>query len=298
MMAGRGASESLQLCAADMYRKVLLEMPDVLTKRGLPLGWISSLHTPSLILYFVSLIRRTSELRHVDLSECGTFASPELAWIAENIRGMDSINLSNCVDITTKDASLLAKRCKFLTRVYFRGCANVDDKVAQALGDNCEGLSSVSFEKCSRITDIGVAHLVSRCRGIKCLDLSYEQVTDISVRKVGEELRSIQELSLTWCVQITDQGLKMLAANANVKTLKSLNLSACRRITDAGVLAVAQALVKLKYLNLFYCNKITDLGGVAVTHNLWDLEYLNFSDLYQLTDKTFSLTRRETAGRW
>ena len=121
-------------------------------------------------------------------------------------------------------------------------------------------------------------------------------------------LQRLSSLNLSYCDQITDEGLGHLALlipqpqiedddsdaelgnelEAPVKfvlqlaQLTSLNLRGCDKITDTGLEHVAQ-LTQLTSLDLRSCAKITDTGLEHVAQ-LTQLTSLNLSGCYKITD--------------
>ncbi|MDB5340919.1 MAG: hypothetical protein JWN70_6538 [Planctomycetaceae bacterium] len=83
------------------------------------------------------------------------------------------------------------------------------------------------------------------------------KITDEGVEELVKlQLPKLQQLSLQWCENVTDDGLEHLA---NMKTLRSLDLKGCTNITDAGILNLARN-PDLKFIRLRKCWKLTHEG--------------------------------------
>ena len=82
-----------------------------------------------------------------------------------------------------------------------------------------------------------------------------EKITDSGLSILSElQLPKLEHLSLGYCSNISDKGLKYIA---EIKTLKMLLLMSCEKITDEGIKNLT-LLKNLEYLDLRGCNGITD----------------------------------------
>ena len=76
-------------------------------------------------------------------------------------------------------------------------------------------------------------------------------------------------LNLSGCDQITDAGLKALAAGCHATNV--LNLSGCDQITDEGVESLADGCPNINVLNLSGCDQITVDG---IRRRFYDIDIL------------------------
>ncbi len=133
--------------------------------------------------------------------------------------------------------------------------------------------------------------VIASVRSLRELDLSgCEEVTDASVTELARSSR-IESLDLSFCNQITDASLRALAG---LPSLRSLNLNWCYSVTDCGLGALAQCRT-LERLSLWGCEEITDAGIEAIA-TLPALRSLDLPEFAAITDRSLSaLTRNASA---
>ncbi len=136
-------------------------------------------------------------------------------------------------------------------------------------------LEKLKISNCRQITEWGIKQLSTL--SLTHLDLSSNLwMTDKAVGYLTA--LPLKHLSLFWCMNITNEGLKTLARSSNLTSLNldrcnatnatlnalsklnlvDLDLSLCDKITDAGLKSLSK--LNLVDLNLGLCGKITDAG--------------------------------------
>jgi len=143
---------------------------------------------------------------------------------------------------------------------------------------------------------IGDAHLqsiVNRLTNLQQLDLSWcSSVTDEGIRALAESqhMANLQQLNLRWCSSVTDEGIRALAESEHMANLQQLNLSACDSVTDEGIRALAESehMANLQQLDLDSCGSVTDEGirALAESEHMANLQQLNLSGCRRVTDKS------------
>ena len=117
-----------------------------------------------------------------------------------------------------------------------------------------------------------ISHMPVVCRaGMRVVPA---RVTTTSLRGMVRSLTSLQQLDLSGCGQITDEGVSSLSS---LTSLQQLDLSHCTQITDAGVSALT-SLTSLQQLNLSNCKQITSEGVFSALSSLPALWVLNVSN--------------------
>jgi hypothetical protein len=136
-------------------------------------------------------------------------------------------------------------------------------------------------------TDEAVGKLVRRFPMVVSLEVKSgggvaAVLTDQALRAVSS-LASLTFLDLSWCVNITDMGVRAVVSSCTA--LKSLNLRSCIKVTDEGVRAVVSSLPALTFLDLTNCYKVTDEGVRAVASSCTALESLSLWSCFKVTDE-------------
>lgn len=132
-------------------------------------------------------------------------------------------------------------------------------------------LSFTSLPLALQVTDVGLRAVSQSLPLLTSLNLTYcVNVTDEGMRAVAE-LSALVTLNLMQCFKITDEGLRNIRA---LPSLTTLSVRLCRKVTAAGMDQISQ-LPSLTSLNLSHCSNVTDDGLRALT----DVLGLNFLDL-------------------
>jgi hypothetical protein len=117
-----------------------------------------------------------------------------------------------------------------------------------------------------------------------CGDFFFGKLTAESPGSSLAKMRSLTNLNLSYCNQITDDGLKQTLAE--MRSLTSLSLRGCHEITGTG-LEPCKDMDKLRYLDLEYCQKVTD-DGLKVLARVHSLTDLNLSGLQEITGSSLA----------
>lgn len=121
---------------------------------------------------------------------------------------------------------------------------------------------------------------ITSLRSLRELDLSgCEDITDRSVSEL-RRLSGLEKLDLSFCNQITDSSLMALAG---LPALRSINLNWCYGVTDSGLGALSQC-KWLESVSLWSCEEVTD-EGVTELANLPNLKVLELPEFAAITDR-------------
>ncbi|KAG9136146.1 hypothetical protein Leryth_003769 [Lithospermum erythrorhizon] len=94
-------------------------------------------------------------------------------------------------------------------------------------------------------------------------DIDPFSLSDDGLAAVADCFLKLEKLSLIWCSNATNTGLKYLAEKCTL--LKSLDLQGCH-IGDSGVAAVMENCKHLEELNFRFCDGLTDTGLVELAN--------------------------------
>eukprot|EP01016_Furgasonia_blochmanni_P010243 TRINITY_DN14329_c0_g1_i2.p1 TRINITY_DN14329_c0_g1~~TRINITY_DN14329_c0_g1_i2.p1 ORF type:complete len:350 (+),score=15.08 TRINITY_DN14329_c0_g1_i2:65-1114(+) len=126
-------------------------------------------------------------------------------------------------------------------------------------------LTTLSFSKCRKFGSAGFGNLVNspNISSLKSLDLSWTEVEDTDLHKLGEAkyLKSLVTLKLRRCESLTDTGFQALFTSPNMQSLRNLKLPSCR-IGNYGLKLLSESIYMMGIcdLNLEKCSRIDDNG--------------------------------------
>ncbi|KAG0355326.1 hypothetical protein BG005_005760 [Podila minutissima] len=149
------------------------------------------------------------------------------------------------------------------TRLRYLGlslCRQLTQEALRAVGHHCSRhLRRLEISGCENFGDEGLVYLAQHCTGLRLLDLEDDRLlTDASLRAFGMHLPHLERICLSYCENITDQGvlrmLKPLTVNPNTPVnmavnpdkfcskLAHLELDNCLLVTDRLLLEFAKVL--------------------------------------------------------
>jgi F-box/leucine-rich repeat protein 2/20 len=118
---------------------------------------------------------------------------------------------------------------------------------------------------------------------LKTIWIDGAHVSDSSLVSLSSSCRSLMEIGLSRCVDVTDIGMISLARNC--LNLKTLNLACCGFVTDVAISAVAQSCRNLGTLKLESCHLITEKGLQSLGCYSMLVQELDLTDCYGVNDR-------------
>ncbi|KAK2570091.1 F-box/LRR-repeat protein 20 [Acropora cervicornis] len=166
---------------------------------------------------------------------------------------LDVVTLCRCAQVSKEIVVLnLSRRCVgFLKSLSLKGCKSVGDTALRIFAQQCKNIEELCLEGCKRISD---------SKG--CTKLEY--------------------LNVSWCTQISSQGLKLLAQGC--QNLLAFIAEGCSLITDEGIYHLTKSCVRLRTIKLKTCENIKDGAIKAISEHCRDITLLCVSGCIQLTD--------------
>ncbi|XP_030836183.1 uncharacterized protein LOC578435 [Strongylocentrotus purpuratus] len=235
-----------------------------------------------------------------------TMQDDQFSLLIGSCRSLTSLNMEGCDGITDSLISrliLLPKlRCLNLSH-----CTKLTDGAVFEIARFCDHLEELDIDGIPWITDIAVTMLCDeRQAKLRCLRLDGAELTDISIHH-AVQCPNLEELSSSFCEQLTDHSLTMLKkwkkpvrlrlqkgkefseeALANLfispqmSNLTYLDLSECSELRDPGLINIATRCPLLTHLAIEWCWFISDVGLVQVLDNCSLLKHLDLIGLHAI----------------
>ena len=133
------------------------------------------------------------------------------------------------------------------------------DKAIKLLAEKCPMLESFGLGSCgSGVTDQGINHIISRCHNLVEIFLATLNITEKSIKKIGELCPNLKVLDIGWMeFKITDKVMEKVATNCT--RLEHLGLSDVE-ITDQTLVLLGRNCQEIKDLELLGCETVTEAG--------------------------------------
>ncbi|XP_072762566.1 F-box/LRR-repeat protein 14 [Anoplolepis gracilipes] len=228
-------------------------------------------------------------LTELNLSLCKQVSDTSISRIAQYLKNLENLKLGGCCNITNTGLLLIAWGLKKLKRLDLRSCWHVSDLgIAHLAGLNREtadgnlALEHLSLQDCQRLSDEALRHVSLGLTTLKSINLSFcVCITDSGIKHLAR-MPSLRELNLRSCDNISDIGIAYLAEGGS--RITSLDVSFCDKIGDQALVHISQGLFNLKTLSLSAC-QISDEGIFKIAKTLHDLEILNIGQCSRITDR-------------
>ncbi|KAJ9582696.1 hypothetical protein L9F63_022963, partial [Diploptera punctata] len=228
-------------------------------------------------------------LTQLNLSLCKQVTDTSLGRIAQYLKNLEVLELGGCCNVTNTGLLLIAWGLKNLRRLNLRSCWHVSDQGISHLAglnrDTADGnlaLEYLGLQDCQRLSDEALKHVSLGLTGLKSINLSFcVSITDSGLKHLAKMV-SLRDLNLRSCDNISDIGMAYLAEGGS--RISSLDVSFCDKIGDQALVHVSQGLFNLRSLSLSAC-QISDEGICRIAKTLHDLETLNIGQCSRITDK-------------
>jgi hypothetical protein len=166
------------------------------------------------------------------------------------------------------------------------GCTGLTSRALVAVGRSCLALQALSLKRLpSAVVDEAVVSVARNCPLLEELNLSdCVQVSDEGIREVGERLARLRVFHAKDLYRVTDESVRVLLATCGAR-LQVLSLWSMHRITGAALGPMAGgSLRKLASLNLWECFNLDDDAIIGTVCHCPNLVNLNLRNMHLLTD--------------
>jgi len=237
------------------------------------------------------LVNGIPNLESLNMSGCYNLSDAALdTAFNRDLPSLKHLNLSLCKDVTDNSLGRIATHCKNLHTLELGGCTKITNTGLLLISWGLKRIKSLNLRSCWQVSDHGIGHLTGinsqPSTGAKTLEqLSLQdcqKLTDESLKHISEGLTNIQRINLSFCVSVTDTGLKSLS---RLPSLRELNLRSCDNVSDIGVGFLAESTsASLTRLDVSFCDRVSDSAMAHLATGLPTLTSLSMSSC-QVTDQ-------------
>lgn len=216
-------------------------------------------------------LKAADSLKFIGLKGCQQITGSFSAVLTKVFRSLETVDLSQCKHIVSSavsdllthgtlqnidlsfvgsvgDEAFSEQSSKYLALRSLNLSQNrITDVSLLSLANSVCNLSCLRLQWCGGISDSGVMALAEGCRFITVLDLQSCNITDASLVAISSSCNSLVELDVSWCVRITDTGIRALSdGKNNMPLFMVLKATWCAGISDDSI-------VELCHLDAFKC---------------------------------------------
>jgi len=257
----KSVNERANLCFNDTNAKFEEEESLVQNLRNLDLSYCSGLYSSKIMGNFFrgislqadgTIIKKNGciNLEEINLSDLYQILDDSLLIsIAESCPKLKTLYISKGYDITNYSVKIVLKKCKHLENLKIANCPKI----------NFEAFNTRDVEEISSKESLN--HESGGDLNLRNLNVSYcRMMEDNLVKMVAEHCPYLEELHISGCQNISDEGMKHLVSGRawKDKRVKVLDISGCYCIGDKGIRTLTPSV--LEKLDISDCSFITDSG--------------------------------------
>ncbi|XP_035775952.1 F-box/LRR-repeat protein 14-like [Anopheles albimanus] len=228
-------------------------------------------------------------LKVLDLSLCKQVTDSSLGRITQHLKNIEVLELGGCSNITNTGLLLISWGLKKLRRLNLRSCWHISDHgighlagLSKETADGTPALEFLGLQDCQRLSDEALRHIALGLSSLQSINLSFcVSVTDSGLKHLAR-MSCLKELNLRACDNISDIGMAYLTEGCSA--IATLDVSFCDKVADQAMVHISQGLFQLRSLSLSAC-QITDEGLSRIAKSLHDLETLNIGQCSRITDR-------------
>ncbi|KAG3004932.1 hypothetical protein PC120_g18279 [Phytophthora cactorum] len=198
------------------------------------------------------------KMKSLNLTGCTGLNDLSLGHLGHRAKTLEALNISACTELTDQglvwllddmlDHSVGGTHLKHLDVSY---CPSLTASGIHKMVLRCHSLVSLSLSGCTHLSDDNIIDIVDSCAKIVKLELAFcRELTDSVLHAIAKHL-SLEELNLSRCVRITDEGMLEIAGQSSV--LRRLNVSACKKLSERTLVALFEGCRLLEEMDVTHC---------------------------------------------
>lgn len=149
-----------------------------------------------------------------------------------------------CKHLTSSMLDRLLNRFRQLELLCLSKCIKVSDSGLTKLQIYGSKLHTLYLDECNGITRTGFSYVASGCPSLAVVSLSQCYIGDDELEIITKSCKSLKEVNLSFCPNITDLGI--LSLNQNCRQLRALKISWCAQISGVNFLGCSPTLAFLE----------------------------------------------------
>jgi len=160
------------------------------------------------------------------------------------------------------------------TLVLTRGQLSMQPHLLQnIINQSAEQFRNVNLSECRHyVSDAHIVALAQGCPDLSSLDLRDTEVSDVSLKAIGDGCAHLKELNIDHCTSITDAAILDLAAGC--RELVSLSCLGCESLTEEGLLRLEPQCILLDVNGILQVIHIDIVNRLVPLIDLYRFEIL------------------------
>ncbi|GMF60474.1 unnamed protein product [Phytophthora fragariaefolia] len=198
------------------------------------------------------------KMKMLNVTGCTGLNDLALGHLGHRSKGLESLNISACTELSDQGLLWLLDDMldhsvggALLTHLDVSYCPSLTLNGIHKVVLRCPNIVSLNLSGCTHLSDANIIDIVNTCKKLVRLELAFcRELSDSVLFSVAKHL-SLEDLNLSRCVRITDDGMLEVAGQSSV--LRRLNISACKRLSERSLLALLEGCRLLEELDVTHC---------------------------------------------
>ena len=227
-----------------------------------------------------------ANLRELQLNGNYSITEVTFTWLASSCENLRILTLSNCVGMGSISAMTRLGQLANLEELNLAHVSTLTDRSLEAFfgGRSRKRLKSLDLSFCELLTDVGIRHVAKSCKNLDRFKLARNiDVTDESLLVLSRHCLLLTDIQFCDMPRMTSTGLAAFLQRCS--RIENLNLSGCTNITEEGLTPIIGS-PNLRTLCLGGCKKIAK--HEYANANGPKLEFLDISKLVSTSEITLS----------
>ena len=180
-----------------------------------------------------------SNLRELYLNGCKRITDATLQSLADRCPNLKRIELNGCNQITAAGINSLQEKCRHIESLQAFGCPRVSVNKQLPFKQTYPALS-IDLTRCSNASsNNAIKNLAKHHTSLQTLDLTGSKIELSGLQTLANHCSHLHSLNLSFCNQITDQMLVILAGQ--FQAIQVITLTCCDEISAKGMDALQLA---------------------------------------------------------
>jgi arylsulfatase A-like enzyme len=180
---------------------------------------------------------RSSLPTHIHINGCGAITDEAFVQMAPYCKKLKVLSMSGCWKVSSKALKKVCSIAKKLEHLDISDCLRVEENIFETpnalhrlyldklflsqdalvgITRNTPHLRRLSSIETANLNDETIAAILQNCPEIKLLKLSAKNMTDVSLRLIGEKAKHLIAIYISEGIHLTDEGLASLADCVNL----------------------------------------------------------------------------------
>ncbi|KAK9081497.1 hypothetical protein Syun_030821 [Stephania yunnanensis] len=204
------------------------------------------------------LVSLGSSVKELYLDDCHDIEAMLILPDLMELQNLEVLSLKSINTVCDYFVDGLVSSCgQTIKELFLANCSELTDDAVGTIAAFCCGLRSLDICNMYKLTDVAIDYLIHGFRSMEVLKLGCNSFSDEAIAAlIKASGKSLVELSLNKLTKVGPSTAISISRRCS-RNLQFLDLSWCRNLTDDAMGIIADNCMSLRLLKLFGCTQIT-----------------------------------------